>query len=85
MDELKNPPYDQAQMEEDKNYIIGQLGLTQDEFEEIWRKPNKYFMDYPSNYPIIKKYMKFIKPILKYVLHVEPKLFTEMEIRNQEK
>ena len=72
-------------MEEDKNYIIGKLGLTQEQFEEIWRKPNKYFMDYPSNYPTIRKYIKFIRPILKYILHREPKMFTEMEIRNQEK
>jgi len=83
LDELKNPPYDQAQMEEDKNYITDKLGLTQEQFEEIWRKPNKYFMDYPSNYPTIKKYMRFIKPILKYVLHKEPLMFVEMEMRNQ--
>ena len=83
MEELKNPPYDQAQIERAKDYIIGKLDLTQDEFEEIWKKPNKYFMDYPSNYPTIRKYMIFIKPILKYFLHREPKLFTEMEIRNQ--
>ena len=82
LDELKNSPYDQAQMEEDKNYIIGKLGLTQEQFEEIWRKPNKYFMDYPSNYPTIKKYMKFIKPVLKYLLHREPMMFAEMEMRN---
>ena len=63
---------------------IGELGLTQEQFEEIWRKPNKYFMDYPSNYPTIRKYMRFIKPILKYVFHKEPLMFVEMEIRNQE-
>ena len=85
LEELKNPPYDQTQMEEDKTYIIAQLGLTQDEFEEIWTNLNKYFIDYPSNYTTIRKYMKFIKPILKYVLHREPMMFAEMEIRNQEK
>ena len=72
-------------MEEDKNYIIGKLGLTQEKFEEIWEKPNKYFTDYPSNYPIIKKYMRFLKPVFKYVLHREPNVFTEIEVRNQEK
>ena len=83
LEELKKPPYDRAQIEEDKNYIIGKLGLTQMQFKEVWRKPNKYFMDYPSNYPTIKKYMRFIKPILKYVLHREPLMFAELEMRNE--
>ena len=83
-EELKNPPYNTDAMERDKDYIVKKLGLTSKNFEEIWNSTNKFFWNYPSYYPTIKKYMRFIKPILKYILHREPMMFAEMEMRNQE-
>ena len=36
-------------------YNIKKLNLTETEFDEIMRSPNKSFMDYPSYYNLIKK------------------------------
>jgi len=43
-------PYDQDLV----RYTLSKLGLTEEEFENILRSPNKTFHDYPTYYPLIK-------------------------------
>ena len=48
--ELKEGFYSsQKEMEEDKNYVIKKLGLTEKEFENIMNLPVKSYRDYPNN------------------------------------
>jgi N-acetyl sugar amidotransferase len=83
LEELRQPPYTEEMMEKDKAYVLKKLGISQSEFDSLLKTPNKYFWDYPSNYPLISKYRNVLKPVLKYFLRREPMLFTEVEIRNQ--
>ena len=76
------PPYDQNHVERDKEYIIKKLGLSDEEFEQIWDSPNKSFLDYPSYYPLIKKLVKLIIPFVNKIVPIKPKIFYEMEVRS---
>ena len=46
--ELMNEPYPLETQNEDKEYVIKRLSLTEKEFEEIMNLPKKTFWDYPS-------------------------------------
>lgn len=39
LEELKNPPYDEAMKAEDKSYVLKKLGLSETEFQEIMNQP----------------------------------------------
>jgi hypothetical protein len=82
LNRIKQQPYAPDEMERDQEYVIKKLGLTRQEFEEIWNKPNQSFLDYPSYYPIIKRFVKLVMPLAINLLKVKPKIFFEMEVRN---
>ena len=46
--ELDKPTYQPTMQEEDREYVVKKLGLTDDEFELILNAPKKTFWDYPS-------------------------------------
>jgi len=48
LNELEKPTYSPAMQEEDREYVVKKLGLTEDEFEGIMNAPKKSFWDYPS-------------------------------------
>lgn len=46
--ELDKPTYQPTMQEEDREYVIKKLGLTDNEFESILNAPKQTFWDYPS-------------------------------------
>ena len=46
--ELDKPTYQPSMQEEDREYVVKKLGLTDEEFESILNAPKKSFWDYPS-------------------------------------
>lgn len=48
LEEIKKPTYDPSMQEEDKEYVVKKLGLTNEEFAEIMDLPPKKITDYPS-------------------------------------
>jgi N-acetyl sugar amidotransferase len=54
LDELKVPTYAPSMQEEDREYVVKKLGLTEQQFTEIMNAPKKSYWDYPS-------YGKFMK------------------------
>ncbi len=52
--ELDKPTYQPTMQEEDREYVVKKLGLTDDEFEAILNAPKKTFWDYPSYGRIIE-------------------------------
>jgi hypothetical protein len=57
------------------------LGLTHEEFIEIWKRPNKSFLDYPSYYPGIRKFLRIVKYLFKFFLPAKPMIFFEIDER----
>jgi N-acetyl sugar amidotransferase len=48
LDELGKPTYAPTMQEEDREYVVKKLGLTDEQFETIMQAPRKTFWDYPS-------------------------------------
>lgn len=76
-------PYKDEKIEEETQFVLKKLDVSKEEFQQVWNAPNKSFTDYPSYYPMIRKFARFIIPITKYILPVKPKLFYEMEQRKE--
>jgi hypothetical protein len=77
--ELKEDPYPEEKINEDMDYVLDKLGLTKGEFEEIFSRPPKTFLDYPTTYPIIKKLRVPLKLVYKLISSAPPTIFDEME------
>lgn len=72
--ELNQPAYDTEQMERDKLTVIKKLGLSEDEFDEIWKGENKTFKDYPSHYNLFLNNKNMIKRFSHLVMPTKPKM-----------
>jgi N-acetyl sugar amidotransferase len=59
--ELKTPPISNELFIQDRDYVIKKLGLTESEFEQIIKNPNKTFKDYPNNDSLWKNFNGIIK------------------------
>jgi N-acetyl sugar amidotransferase len=55
LEELQKPTYSPAMQEEDREYVIKKLGLTEAEFETIMNAEKKSFWNYPSYGRTMKK------------------------------
>lgn len=69
---LEMPPQTDAEI---TGVVLEKIGLTDEEFREILSLPPKTFLDYPTNYPLIKAMKWPIK--LACSLNLLPKIFYE--------
>jgi len=67
LDKITELPYNEKQLEEDVEYVIKKLGLTEEAFYKIYNLPQKSFLDYPTYYPMIKRMRPFIDFVSKFV------------------
>ena len=49
LEEMKRPPYDDAVLTSEKEYVLRKLGFGKNEFEEIMAQPPRSHMDYPTD------------------------------------
>ena len=81
LDELKQDPYDAGEMQYDKEYVLKKLEMTNEEFEECFSKPNKYYYDYPSYMKLLKTFNKLSISGIKKILPFTPSIFIESQNR----
>jgi len=80
-DILINHLYSLDEMEKDKKYVLKKLNISEEEFAEIWKSENKYYWDYPSYVPIVKRYSRISRFLAKKILFFTPTMFIEKENR----
>lgn len=71
LDELKAPTYPPFMQEEDREYVVKKLGLTDAEFDAIMAAPKKSYWDYPSyghfmKNPLTQKVVPFVKRVVNW-------------------
>lgn len=81
LSELNRDPYNLADMQYDKAYVLKKIGMTVDEFEVLFSQPNKYYYDYPSYMFLLKKFNKLSINGLKKILPFTPSIFIENQNR----
>ena len=57
-------------LEQDRDYVIKKLGLSEDEFESIIKAPNKTYADYPNNESLWKRFNSIITIARNYIIRV---------------
>jgi len=61
LEELRQPPVDPELLKQDRDYVVKKLGLTEDEFDQILKNPNKKFSDFPNNDSLWRNFSWLIK------------------------
>jgi len=79
LDEIKKPPYNNTNINRDIDYILKKLNIDRKEFEKIFKSENKYFYDYPSNYPIIKRFSRIGKLVSTKIFSFKPGIFEAID------
>jgi N-acetyl sugar amidotransferase len=60
LEELKNPPYKKEILDEDKQYVLKKLNISEKEFQDIMNLPVKKHTDYPSFFNKHYKWSKML-------------------------
>jgi N-acetyl sugar amidotransferase len=69
LEEIKSPTYAPSMQEEDREYVVKKLGLSDDEFTAIMNAPKHRYWDYPSygqfmRQPIVQRLVPLAKKIV---------------------
>lgn len=70
LEEISKPPAPKEMLEQDRDYVIKKLGLSEDEFESILKAPNKTYADYPNNESMWKRFNSIIRLARNYIIRV---------------
>ena len=70
LEEISKPPASKEMLEQDRDYVIKKLGLTEDEFESILKAPNKTYSNYPNNERLWKRFNSIIRIARNYIIRV---------------
>lgn len=67
--ELEQPMYDSGQFEEDRQFVLKKLGLSEREFETIIRMPRREHREFKYIRPVLEQYpiLKALRPLWKLV------------------
>jgi len=79
LDQLNLPFDTEDNLGKLKQYVIKKLELTEDEFVNIWNSENRNTFDYPSNYDLIYKNARWIKPLIAKIFSFKPMSVTANE------
>jgi hypothetical protein len=83
LERMKQPPYNEDQIEIDKEYVLKKLELSNKEFNLIWNNENKYYWDYASYMPLFQKYFKISATILGKFFPTPPNILVEQQYRKK--
>jgi N-acetyl sugar amidotransferase len=70
LEEMSKPPASKEMLEQDRDYVIKKLGLSEDEFESIIKAPNRTYADYPNNESLWKRFYSIIRIARNYIIRV---------------
>jgi N-acetyl sugar amidotransferase len=76
---LRLPPYDPTLMKQDEEYVTKKLGISKEEFAQIWRAPNSKFTDYPSYYPVFQSFKGVAAFVLTRILNYRPMMVYDVK------
>jgi N-acetyl sugar amidotransferase len=79
LEKINEPSFDQQTIENDISYVLKKLDLSKDEFNKAFNGSNKYYFDYPSYYPMIKRFAKIGKSLSSVIFGFKPGIFEAID------
>jgi N-acetyl sugar amidotransferase len=76
---LSKSPFEEEKIDNEIDYVLKKLDLSKTDFEKAIKQENKYFYDYPSYYPLIKKFSKIGKLISTKIFGFKPGVFEAID------
>ena len=70
LEEVTQPPAPIDLLKQDREYVIKKLGLSNDEFDQIMKAPNKTYKDYPNNESIWRRFNWIVKYARQRIIRV---------------
>jgi len=77
--QINKPPFIIDSIEDDISYVIKKLKLDRKDFDKAFKAENKFFYDYPSYYPLIKKFSGLGKTLSMKIFEFKPGIFEAIE------
>lgn len=79
LNQISKSPYIKENIENDINYVLKKLKLSRQEFDNVFKSANKFYFDYPSYYPLFKRFSKIGKTISTKIFGFKPGIFEAMD------
>ena len=76
---IQQPPFDDNRIAGEIEYVLKKLELSVEDFEKAFKQENKYFYDYPSYFPLIKKFSNIGKAISTKIFGFKPGIFEAID------
>ncbi|MHB0952140.1 MAG: N-acetyl sugar amidotransferase [Allorhizobium sp.] len=64
---MKEPVYPEKMLQDDREYTIKKLGISEEDFENIMRAPRKTFEDYPNSHGIFEFAKKLVNATRRHI------------------
>jgi N-acetyl sugar amidotransferase len=77
--QLNQPSFNKDTIENDINYLIKKLKLRREDFDNAFNAENKFYYDYPSYYPLFKKFARLGKSISTKIFGFKPGIFEAID------
>lgn len=76
---INKPTFDSVELESNLAYVLKKLDLSRNDFDNAFYGDNKYFYDYPSNFPFILKFARIGKFVSKRIFNFKPGVFEAID------
>lgn len=81
LEALKTPPYDSESLEKEVAYVLKKLDISKDEYGRLLNNMNKYYWDYPSYYPMMRRYNRLSAFAIRQFYPYKPMSLFQIELR----
>lgn len=79
LNQINKPSFNVENIGDDINYVIKKLKLKRNDFDKAFKAENKFFYDYPSYYPLLKKFAGIGKKISMKIFGFKPGIFEAID------
>jgi len=76
---LKEYPHPEEKIKDDMDHVLKKLELSKEEFEEIFARPPKSFLDYSTSYSTTRRLKIPLKLMYRFISSAPPTIFEEMK------
>lgn len=82
LEQLQRPFDTKEHIEEMKKYVIKKLNMSEKELDDLFAQPNSNFTNYPSNYNLVYKNIRYFKWVIKSLYGFKPMSIDSSEMIN---
>jgi hypothetical protein len=79
LNQLRIPPFDPEYVKGDIQYVIKKLDFSEQDFMNAFKNKNHFFYDYPSYFPLIKRFSKTGMFFSQKIFGFKPGIFVSLD------